>query len=123
MAVDPAGAFLYVLGTDGDDDFRVNVYSIDPGSGGLGQTNGSPYPTQITGGPNGAGVNQQIAVHPSGKFIVVTNGFDNPFTIFAVNGAGVLTKLADQNEQGIPQAFLFDATGTHLYEIESETNQ
>jgi 6-phosphogluconolactonase (cycloisomerase 2 family) len=123
VAVDPAGAFLYVLGTDGNDDFRVNVYSIDPGSGGLAQTDGSPYPTLITGGPNGVGVNQQIAIHPSGKFIAVTNGFDNIFTIFSVNGAGVLTKLADQSEQGIPQAFLFNATGTRLYEIESETGE
>lgn len=120
VAVDPAGAFLYVLGTDGDGDFVVNVYTIDPGTGALGQTAGSPY---LTGNAaqNGLGVNQQIAVHPSGKFIAVINGFNNLFTIFSVNGAGVLTKLSDQAEQGTPQALLFDAAGAHLYEIEGGT--
>lgn len=120
VAVDPAGAFLYVLGTDGDDDFRVNVYSIDPGSGALAQTEGSPY---LTGNAaqNGAGVNQQIAVHPSGKFVAVTNGSNNIFTIFSANSAGVLAKLSDQNEQGIPQSLLFDATGALFFEIEGES--
>ena len=118
VAADPAGAFLYVLGTDGDGDWVVNVYTIDPATGALGQTAGSPY---LTGNAaqNGLGVNQQIAVHPSGKFIAVTNGFNSIFTIFVVNGVGGLTKLSDQVEQGgIPQGFLFDATGAHLYEIE-----
>jgi 6-phosphogluconolactonase (cycloisomerase 2 family) len=121
VAVDPDGAFLYVLGTDGDGDFVVNVLSIDPGTGLLTQTGGSPY---LTGNAaqNGLGVNQQIAVHPSGKFVVVTNGFNNIFTIFAVDGAGALTKLSDQSEQGIPQALFFDVTGTHLYEIEGGTD-
>jgi 6-phosphogluconolactonase (cycloisomerase 2 family) len=120
VAVDPAGAFLYVLGTDGDGDFVVNVYTVDPGTGALGQTEGSPYLTG-SAAQNGMGVNQQIAAHPSGKFVAVTNGFNNIFTIFAANGVGVLTKLADQSEQGIPQALFFDATGAHLYEIEGET--
>ncbi len=120
VAVDPAGAFLYVLGTDGDDDFFVNVLSIDPVTGALAQTDGSPYATGNTA-QNGTGVNQQIAVHPSGKFIAVTNGFNNIFTIFSVDGGRVLTKLSDHSEQGIPQSLLFDATGTHLFEIESES--
>ena len=121
VAVDPAGAFLYVLGTDGDGGWVVNVFTIDPGTGALGQTDGSPY---LTGNAaqNGVGVNQQIAVSPSGKFIAVTNGFNNIFTIFSVSGGGGLTKLADQSEQGIPQTLFFDATGTHLYEIEGETD-
>jgi hypothetical protein len=120
VAVDPAGQFLYVLATDGDGDFFVHVYSIDPNSGALTEVPGSPYSTQDAGA-NGLGVNQNIAVHPSGKFVAVTNGQSNLFTIFAANGSGVLTKLSDQSGQGLPQSLLFDATGTHLYDIESES--
>ncbi len=117
VAVDPAGQFLYVLGTDGDDDFLVNVYSITSFSGALTLAEGSPYATGNSATNNNGG-NENIAVHPSGRFIAVVNGFSNPFTIFSADGFGNLVKLADQTVQGRPQSLLFDASGTHLYEIE-----
>ncbi len=118
VAIDPAGQFLFILGTDGDDDFLVSVFVIDPFSGGLSPTpaEGSPYATGNFS--NNASGNQQIVVDPTGKFVVVTNGFSNVFTVFSFDSSGFMVKLGDQSGQGRPQSLLFDATGTHLYEIE-----
>jgi 6-phosphogluconolactonase (cycloisomerase 2 family) len=122
LATAPSGQFLFVLGTDGNGNFVVNVYTIDPNSGALAAVANSPFPTLNSGAAQNS--NQQIVVHPSGNYVIVTNGTSNAFTIFSLEATtGVLTKAqGDILVQGIPLALLFDAPGNNLYEVEGNSN-
>lgn len=110
LAMDPAGAFLYVANTKSN---NISVFSIDSGSGALTQLATSP--TAVTAPP----LNMKLA--PSGDYLYVTTsgGQDGYIFAFSVN-AGVLAPLtSSQNPvstSGInPNGLAIDPTGSYLY--------
>jgi 6-phosphogluconolactonase (cycloisomerase 2 family) len=113
LAMDPAGAYLYVANTLS---FNISVFSIDSGSGALTQLANSPFPVGLPP------LNMQLT--PSGNYLYVTaaggQASSNSGSIvgFSVN-AGVLTPLAFPNpissDGTNPKGLAIDPTGTYLY--------
>jgi 6-phosphogluconolactonase len=109
LAMDPAGAFLYVMNTGSN---NISVFSIDGSSGALTQVANSPV--QIGLPP----LNMQLT--PSGNYLYVTTGGNPDGFIFGFSvSAGVLTPLAFPNpisSAGInPNGLAIDPKGAVLY--------
>jgi 6-phosphogluconolactonase len=115
MAMDPAGAYLYVANTESD---NISVFSIDSGTGALTQLQPPNSPVAITGQP----LNMQLT--PSGNYLYVTtsggqaNSNDGSIFGFSVS-SGVLTPFAYPNpidSGGLnPNGLAIDPSGTYLY--------
>jgi 6-phosphogluconolactonase (cycloisomerase 2 family) len=109
LAIDPAGAFLYVMNTGSN---NISVFSIDSSSGTLAQVANSPV--QIGLPP----LNMQLT--PSGNYLYVTTGGNPDGFIFGYSvSAGVLTPLPFPNpisSDGInPNGLAIDPSGSFLY--------
>jgi 6-phosphogluconolactonase len=122
LAMDPAGAFLYVANVLSN---TISVFSIDSGSGEL-----SPVNNPVTKEPgfptNLAAKNMQIA--PSGKFLYISapiqsgNQSLGAVAVFSLN-AGVptlvgLTTTADNNPSGLA----ISPNGSYLYTANATAN-
>jgi len=79
MVVDPTGKYLYLAAA-----FAVYGYSIDSQTGGLQSLASGPYTNSAR--------SLQVALDPSGKFLLVTDNSQNTVASYAVNSAdGSLT--------------------------------
>ena len=120
LAMDPAGAYLYVMNKGSN---NISVFSIDSGSGALTQLPTPNSPVAVGLPP----LNMQLT--PSGNYLYVTasggqqgqqGGSNGSIVGFSVN-AGVLTALASPppnpaSSYGInPNGLAIDPTGTYLY--------
>lgn len=112
MAIDPAGAFLYVANAAS---FNISIFAIDSGSGALTAANS---PVSIGFAP----LNMQFT--PSGNFLFITAA-GQPFGFvegFSVN-AGVLQAVGVTPTDGLnPNGLAIDPTGTYLYAANTSSN-
>jgi 6-phosphogluconolactonase len=91
----------------------VTAYHFDPRTGTL-----APFQTLSTlpGGFDGKNTCAKINIHPSGKFLYISNRGHDSIACFAVDGAtGGLTTLGQQKTEAIPRAFNLDPTGSFLF--------
>ncbi len=106
LAIDPAGAFLYVANVGSN---NISVFSINTSNGALSQINGSPFYIGVT--PH------NIQLTPKGDFLYVTAPSASRGLIegFSVN-SGTLTALNPTNtDDPDPYGLAIDPSGTHLY--------
>ncbi|HJY77042.1 MAG TPA: beta-propeller fold lactonase family protein [Burkholderiales bacterium] len=124
VAVHPSGKFAYVTNFGSS---NVSAYSIDATTGALTPVPNSPFST----GPAGAHP-FGIAVHPSGKFLYVTNngsGNVSAYTIDATTGALTAidaipgTVAIDNFAAGTgPQSVTVDPSGKFAYVANNASN-
>jgi 6-phosphogluconolactonase len=109
MAFDPHERFAYVLGELGN---VVTSFRYDRASGTLREPH--TLPTIEPGGSKQE--TAHVAVHPSGKFLYVSNGNDNSIAIFAIDDAtGRLTIVGYERAMiGFPRDFTIDPSGGYL---------
>jgi len=103
----PNGRWLYVVTEIGS---SVLVFDWDPAHGSLRQFQSvSALPADF----KGVSVSAEIAVHPNGRFLYVSNRGDDSIAIFAIDPAsGRLTPLGHVPTEGkTPRNFAFDPTG------------
>ena len=106
----PDGKFAYVVN---ELDSTVTGFAYDPAAGSL-----KPVQTLSTlpgyyDGPNRA---CEIAIHPSGKYLLVSNCGHNSVVLFDIDAAGgALTYVEDQSTYGtMPVHFGMDTEGKHF---------
>jgi 6-phosphogluconolactonase (cycloisomerase 2 family) len=106
--VDPSGQYLLVTQTFStvQGSGFLSVYSIDPGTGALSQTAGSPY--FVNSNPT------EILITPSGRFVYVTNQNIGMVTAFTFSN-GVLTQVATNFSGAGATGLAVDASEQHLY--------
>ena len=86
IATDPSGNFLYVLSINSSGS-SISVFAIDPSSGVLTPTNGSPFFVAI-------GITGGLAVDSSGKFLYIAGGDTSAILALSIDGAtGAVTPL------------------------------
>ena len=103
VKVHPSGRFLYASNAY---DNSITAYAIDQTSGALSPLPGSPYGTGEEGDlapellrtldapPEAGGIPYTLAIHPSGRFLYVTNWLGASLSLFAINAqSGALTPL------------------------------
>lgn len=123
IVIEPGGKFLYAAEQTGDissPDRLENIaaMSINPSTGVLTSIPGSPFPA-VGGFPN------TLALHPSGKFLYLSNHETEDISAFRLDPAtGALAPIdADPNTDGIQNfpvagqvgAIAFDRSGKFLY--------
>lgn len=112
IAFHPSGRYVYV---NGEADMTVTAFRYDPDSGVMEELH---YLSTL---PEGATAERlstaQILVHPSGRFVYVSNRGHNSIAIFTVDQAtGRLTAAGHVSTQGeTPRNFAIDPSGTFLY--------
>jgi 6-phosphogluconolactonase len=120
LAMDPAGAYLYVMNTQSN---NISVFSIDSTSGALAQLPNSPF---AVGLPL---LNMQLT--PSGNFLYVTTaGASDGFIVGFSVSAGILTQIPTTptapnpaSSGGInPNGLVIDPSGTYLYAGNTSSN-
>jgi 6-phosphogluconolactonase len=109
MAFDPKERFAYVLG---ELENVITSFRYDRASGTLSDPH--TLPTIEPGGTRQE--TAHVAVHPSGKFLYVSNGNDNSIAIFSINDAtGRLKNIGYERAMiGFPRDFTIDPTGGFL---------
>jgi len=110
MAIDPAGAFLYVATTAPSN--PISVFSIASSTGVLTAFGSSPTGVTATG----------MTLTPSGNFLFVASaGAPGSVSVFAVN-AGVLSVVAQTTVGTNPVGLTTDSGGSFLYVANSLDN-
>jgi 6-phosphogluconolactonase len=109
MAFDPRERFAYVLG---ELDNLITSFRYDRNSGTLWDPH--TLPTIAPGGKTQE--TAHVAVHPSGRFLYVSNGNDNSIALFAIDEAtGRLENRGfERGMIGFPRDFTIDPTGGYL---------
>jgi 6-phosphogluconolactonase len=110
MVFRPDGGFAYVIN---ELNSTVTVFRYDAGRGVLREVQTiSSLPPHVEGANSGA----EIDVHPSGKWLYVSNRGHNSVVLFAVDGrAGTLSYVDEQNTGGsTPRHFGIEPSGRHL---------
>lgn len=113
LEIDPSGKFLFATsGTTigGNSSGLIGAFVIDGTTGTLSAVSGSPF---------AAGVQPtQLAVHPSGKFLFVSDGV-NGVLAFSINpSSGVLTPVSGAQLSGGTQGIAVDPAGKYLYAVD-----
>lgn len=109
LAMDPAGAFLYVANFGGSN--NISVFSINASNGGLSQVSGSPFYIGVT--PT------SMQLTPNGNFLYVTtssgsNG--NGLIIgYSVNSGTLTAPVQTSTDDPNPNGLAIDPSGTYLY--------
>jgi 6-phosphogluconolactonase len=114
----PNGKFFYVTN---ELNSTVAAYSYDAESGALHELQVlSTLPKDFSGANDTA----EIAVHPSGRFLYVSNRGRDSIAVFAINPLkGTLTPVADIGTQGkTPRNFAIDPTGKYLLAANEDSN-
>jgi 6-phosphogluconolactonase len=109
MALDPKERFAYVLG---ELENLITSLRYDPATGTLSDPHTLP-----TIEPSGTRKETaHVAVHPSGRFLYVSNGNDNSIAIFSIDDATGRLKNEgfERGMIGFPRDFTIDPTGTYL---------
>lgn len=90
----------------------VTAYHLDPVQGTL-----TPFQTLSTLPTGFAGSNTcaKIQIHPTGRFLYVSNRGHDSIAGFALADDGYLTALGQQPTEPIPRAFGLDPSGNFLY--------
>jgi 6-phosphogluconolactonase len=118
LAFHPNGKFAYVLN---EVDSTVTVFANDSRNGSLSTLQTLPtIPKGFTAHNDTA----EIVVHPSGKFLYVSNRGHDSIAEFTINPAkGTLTFAGDFSTQGkTPRNFALDPTGKFLLAANQESN-
>jgi len=112
IAFHPNGRFVYV---NGEADMTVTAFTYDGQSGVMEELH------HLSTLPAGATAERlstaQILVHPSGRYVYVSNRGHDSIAIFAIDQeTGRLTPAGHASTQGrTPRNFAFDPSGTFLY--------
>jgi len=118
FAFHPNGRYLYV---NGELNSTVNAYLFDANTGAT-MANGSlsTLPADFTGMSSTA----EIALHPNGRFVYVSNRGHDSIAMFAVNeSTGTLTAMGHEPTRGkTPRNFAIDPTGTFLLAANQESD-
>jgi len=118
LAFSPNEKFAYVTNELGS---TVTVFAYDAAAGTLEakQTIGT-LPADFNA-PNDTA---EIAVHPSGKFLYVSNRGRDSIAVFAINPkTGILTSIGDFLTRGkTPRNFVIDPSGHYLLVANQDTN-
>ncbi|MGA8432290.1 MAG: beta-propeller fold lactonase family protein [Candidatus Sulfotelmatobacter sp.] len=94
---------------------EIGIYREDPNSGVLTQLDDSPYAAG-----NGA---ESVAVHPSKKYLYVSNAADNTISLFSIATNGEITEITPRTISGSTPAILaMDSAGAYLYEADWGSN-
>jgi 6-phosphogluconolactonase len=111
IAFGRTGRFVYVNNEMGS---SVTAYSYDPGSGAMAQL--QTLPTLPDGADKKGNSTAEIAVHPSGKFVYVSNRGHDSIAVFKIDPqSGKLTAAGHQSTSGkTPRSFGIDPTGRFL---------
>jgi len=114
IAADPKGLYLYVaLGPNsqtGEQDAQINIYAIDPATGGL----------ALNGAGGGSETGRCMAVDPKGRFLFYGHGYAGGFiesaVISPVDGVPLSNgPTIDLGEGNFPGAMAVESGGKHLY--------
>jgi len=108
--------FAFVVGGQNDCncDFSIGVYSVDPDTGKLTPSPGSPFSTGFSGGGTSF-----IDVDPNSKFVFVPQGTQGGVAVYSVGSNGDLTAVAGSpfvlGVADAPFSAKLDPTGKFLY--------
>ena len=127
LVVHPSGRFLYASNAYSN---TISAYAIDPATGKLAELDGEPFPagdtfpidTQLAAlakfPVSAGGVPYYVAVHPSGRFLYVTNWLSSSLSVFHIDPDSGALSLLDGFPQttGInPYAVAVHPSGQFLY--------
>jgi 6-phosphogluconolactonase len=121
MAIDSAGHFLFVANQGlqcNPASGTISVFTIQDKT--LTEVPGSPFPSAAPLAPNGTGPSG-VAVTPDGKFLYVSNQYDNTVTAYAVDANGALTRGLVVPVGTAPSALSITRDGGFLYVANSST--
>jgi 6-phosphogluconolactonase (cycloisomerase 2 family) len=102
---DTVSHFVYAALPSSDE---IGIYREDPHSGVLTQLADSPY-----GAGNAA---ESVVVHPSNKFMFVSNAADNTVASYSLASNGEITPGAITTAGSTPAILAMDSAGAFLYE-------
>lgn len=110
FAFHPGGRFLYV---NNELDSTIAAYAFDPATGAATALHAL---STLPEGFAGANTTAEIAMHPGGRFVYVSNRGHDSIAAFAIDAAtGHLTALGQTPTGGRePRSFAIDPTGTFL---------
>ncbi|MFL6440074.1 MAG: lactonase family protein [Terriglobales bacterium] len=111
LSFHPNGRFAYVVN---ELKSTITAFAYDANRGALKKLGTvSTLPADYSGANDGA----EIHVHPSGKFLFVSNRGHDSITVFSINpGSGELALVQDVSTQGkTPRNFEIDPTGAFLF--------
>ena len=106
----PDGRFAYVVN---ELDSTITAFAYDPKLGTLKEVQTLPTIPPHYDGPNRA---VEIGVHPSGKYLLASNGGHNSVVLFTIDASiGTLTYVEEQSTYGtMPLHFGMDTPGKHF---------
>jgi 6-phosphogluconolactonase len=108
LALHPTRALAYLIE---ETDSMVGTYSVD----GAGKLTLLQRQSSRAAGASGTNTGAEIAVHPSGKFVYVSNRGDDDIGVFSVGADGLLTPVAHTKTGGqTPRQFSIDPSGKWL---------
>ena len=108
LALHPTRAFAYVIE---ETDSMVGAYSIDA----AGKLTQLQRQSTRAAGASGNNTGAEVAVHPSGSYVYVSNRGDDDIGVFAVGGDGTLSPVAHTKTGGqTPRMFSIDPSGKWL---------
>ena len=120
LAFHPNGRYVYVTNEMG---LNVSVFARDESSGAL--TPLQVIPTLPDGSPNAAvSSTAEIAVHPTGHWVYVSNRGDDNIATYAVGSDGKLTWIEDAPAEVVmPRGFAIDPTGKWMISAGQKDNK
>lgn len=110
VVMSPTEPFLFVANqTSGN----ISAYTVDPGAGGLGTVQGSPFAIAPASNPSA------IAISPKGDFLFVANSTQATVAAFAIGANGALTPAPGSpfavGAGATPNSLAVEHSGRFLY--------
>ncbi|HEU4416561.1 MAG TPA: beta-propeller fold lactonase family protein [Candidatus Angelobacter sp.] len=116
VAMSPTAPFLFVANqTSGN----ISAFTVDPGAGGLGGVQGSPFPISPVSNPT------SLAVTPQGNLLYVANPTQGTVAGFVIGSNGQLSQAGAPTPVGTsatPTSLVIDHSGRFLYVADSTNN-
>ena len=117
LAMSPTAPFLFVANQSTSD---VTVFAVDPGTGSLGQIQGSPFAIAPASNPH------SLAITPKGDFLFLANPAQGTVAAFAIGNNGALTAVAgspfSMGAGATPNSVTVERTGRFLYVADKAHN-
>ena len=117
LAMSPTAPFLFVANQTTSD---VTVFTVDPGTGSLGQVQGSPFAIAPASNPH------SLAITPKGDFLFLANPAQGTVAAFAIGNSGALTAVAgspfSMGAGATPNSVTVERTGRFLYVADTAHN-